>query len=572
MFNGVRFLAVALGLGAALSCAGDDETFVSPNSDAASLLVRDEKGFQSLRERMPVADDLVVLRLGAAWCGPCQWHIKNDASLLSEAAQKRVRFVDIVLRGAENALPQLADLDTIRALRGDGGAVYADPSLAVYEHASKIAGAHSIPLPSYVILDGRDLHTRGVVVSSEAVYLSYKLRSELQDVTGQKFADVSPEVSASGFDPDVWALLQGMARTDARRLDPSNAFADNQEAANIGAELFSNAALSPSGKVSCQSCHDPSHGFSDPRAVSVEAGVGTRNAPSLLTMARRHSFFWDGRADALWTQALGPFENDAEYASARGLVVKRVLSRYGARWSTLFGEQPWQSSELAQIADDARPGRASWTRLPAALRERVNASFVNVGKAIAAFERTLQSKDTRFDAYVRGDRTALTAVERDGLARFLVNGCAQCHWGPDLTDDAYHVIRFASGRQDGRPDTGRSGGIAALQHAEFSANGPWADTRNQSTMPRPEAHLRGAFKTPSLRAIADTAPYGHGGNLATLEDMLALYQVPGLPDTDARATGVTEHWVVHFHESDIPSMAAFLRVLTDKTPNALARD
>ena len=558
-------LVLAIIAGATASCAGDTVQAPRVAAGFADVPLSDGTLSLPLGTRIARHDDMVVLRLSASWCAACTWHLEHDEALLPAKANTYVRYVDVLLRGPDNSLPTASDLHSLRARRGSGAQAYSDPSLALYTQAAKFNDAHHLTLPAYVLLDGRTLSPRMVLQSPDTTTLAYVLRTELQELTGRGFATVTTPADKRGLEQNVAALLQGMSVRYTPISDPSNRYADNTEVAQLGKELFNDPSLSPSGKTSCASCHDANHGFADPRSVSLEAGTGTRNAPSLLTAGRRTHFFWDGRSDALWTQALAPFENDAEFASARGLVVARAVSRGAAAWAQTFAEAPWLPRELAQVAPDARPGRPSWTSLSAPLKERVNRSYVNVGKAIAAYERTLRTKPTRFDAYLEGDTQALSAQERDGMARFVINGCAQCHSGPDLTDDAYHVVRFPSAA--GAMDVGRIAGVEAAARAEFTTHGTWSDavapTKATPATVR-ETHLRGAFKTPSLRAVADTAPYGHAGNLATLEDVLTIYANGDHAPEDPRAVGVREPWISHFHENEIPAMAAFLRVFTEK--------
>lgn len=128
--------------------------------------------------------------------------------------------------------------------------------------------------------------------------------------------------------------------------------------------------------------------------------------------------------------------------------------------------------------------------MSAADQKTVTEIFVNVAKSIAAFERTLRVKPNRFDAYVGGDLNALTKEEKTGLAAFFGTGCVQCHWGPRLTDDAFHPDRYPTGRQDGKADRGRIDGVAKLLASEFA-----------QPHPNLKAHDRqlGSFKTTSLR-------------------------------------------------------------------------
>src|SRR5262249_47364849 len=146
-----------------------------------------------------------------------------------------------------------------------------------------------------------------------------------------------------------------------------------------------------------------------------------------------------------------------------------------------------------------------------------------VGKAIAAYERTLRVKPNALDAYAGGDTSALSKPQRAGLYAFVTLGCMQCHYGPRLTDDAFHSTRFPTGRQDGQADQGRAGGVPILLASEFRADGPFSDAPSAAhglAGLAVDPAMIGAFKTAALRGVAGSAPYGHGGVLATLDDVV----------------------------------------------------
>lgn len=179
--------------------------------------------------------------------------------------------------------------------------------------------------------------------------------------------------------------------------------------------------------------------------------------------------------------------------------------------------------------------------------------FINVGKSIGAFERTLRVKPNRFDAYVGGDLNALSKEEKTGLAAFFGTGCVQCHWGPRFTDDAFHPDRYPTGRQDGQADRGRIDGIAKLLASEFAQPHPG--------LAADDKHL-GSFKTTGLRGVANSAPYGHGGTIASLRDVARIYGTAGLPAADKRAVGSTEPWLGQFAGVHADELVPFLQVLT----------
>jgi cytochrome c peroxidase len=143
----------------------------------------------------------------------------------------------------------------------------------------------------------------------------------------------------------------------------------------------------------------------------------------------------------------------------------------------------------------------------------------------------------------------------------------QCHWGPRLTDDAFHVTRLASGRADGSVDPGRSEGIAELRASEFVGIGRWSDAPAKGRVlsaseGAPPRALLGAFKTPSLRGIAAAAPYGHGGTEASLVSVTESYGMGGVPASDARVAGDLEPWLMRFDVTAQWAIPPFLATLT----------
>ncbi|HEX7665709.1 MAG TPA: hypothetical protein VF407_14380, partial [Polyangiaceae bacterium] len=146
------------------------------------------------------------------------------------------------------------------------------------------------------------------------------------------------------------------------------------------------------------------------------------------------------------------------------------------------------------------------------------------------------------------------------------SGCAQCHWGPRLTDDAFHAVRFATGHADASADRGRSDGVPLLLANEFLETGAFsdskADTHGLPQLSPPPASMLGAFKTPALRGVADTAPYGHGGSMATLADVAKVYSTAGLDPSDGAAVGVSEPWLPRFDTANQLALPSFLAVLT----------
>jgi cytochrome c peroxidase len=337
-----------------------------------------------------------------------------------------------------------------------------------------------------------------------------------------------------------------MALPMAAPADPTNTLGDVPAAAALGERLFHDASLSPTGRFSCATCHDPARDFQDGLPVSVAAGRGQRNTPSILAAAHARWQLWDGRADSLWMQALGPLEDPAEMASSRLFVAHRLYASYGRELAALGVTLP-PLGDGARFPPAGKPGDDAWAAMAPADRAAVDALFATAGKLVAAFERTLRVGPGPLDAYVAGARDALTAAQKHGLHAFFSAGCIQCHHGPRLTDDAFHNVRFPGA--GGAPDEGRAAGVPRLLASEFRGDGPHSDdpvagAARLAGLLAAGRTLPGRFRTPSLRGAARTGPYGHGGGLATLEDVMKVYARAGLPRDDPRALGDAEPWVV----------------------------
>jgi cytochrome c peroxidase len=339
--------------------------------------------------------------------------------------------------------------------------------------------------------------------------------------------------------------------------------ADAPAAAVLGKALFFDASLSPSGTVSCATCHDPNKALSDGLPQAKGVGPGDRRTPRIALAAFSRHQFWDGRADTLWAQALGPLENDRELASSRLFVARRVGEKYAALHAAVFPSHPLP--DLAALPGGGKPGEAAYDALPAGERQAVTRVFVDVGKAIAAYERTFRIEPAALDAYAMGQLGALSLLQKQGLSVFAEAGCMQCHWGPRLTDDAFHVTRTPTGRVDGLADRGRADGLVKLASSEFLASGPWSDdvAAAQAFNPGDAVGMLGAFKTPSLRGVALGSPYGHGGREASLVDVMLAYGSGGLAPSDARAVGAREPWLLRFDVTAQWSIAQFLATLTE---------
>jgi cytochrome c peroxidase len=264
-------------------------------------------------------------------------------------------------------------------------------------------------------------------------------------------------------------------------LPPEPVPADNPPTAEtvaLGRRLFYDTRLSADSSISCASCHNPNRGFTDgqPVAKGIRGQMGTRSAPSLLNSAYYPAEFWDGRAVSLEDQAGGPMANPIEMGQAHDVSVRKLAADpvYLALFQRAFGPGPITMEKIA--------------------------------KSLASFERTLVSGDSPFDRYEYGhDPTAMSPAAIRGLAAFRDpsrGNCAACHTiGKDyalFTDGKFHNI-----------------GVGVDPTGELTDPGRYPQTKIDAD--------RGAFKTPTLRNVALTAPYMHDGSEKTLKRVVDYY-------------------------------------------------
>lgn len=251
---------------------------------------------------------------------------------------------------------------------------------------------------------------------------------------------------------------------------------DNQPTAakiELGKQLYFEPRLSKDNTVSCASCHDPVKGFSNGErfATGVGGAKGGRSSPSVINAAYYAQQFWDGRAATLEDQALGPIQNPIEMALSLEDAVAKLnkIDGYKQQFQKVFG------------TDVNKEG---------------------IAKAIAAYERTVLSGNAPYDKFQAGDKNALSKQAQEGLKLFFGKArCSACHTGPSFSDNGYHNLGIGMDAKE--PDIGRE--------AVSKLSGD-----------------KGAFKTPTLREIAKTAPYMHDGSLKTLEDVVEHYNKGGI--------------------------------------------
>ena len=279
----------------------------------------------------------------------------------------------------------------------------------------------------------------------------------------------------------------------------------------LGKQLFFDPRLSGGNSMSCATCHLPSvdQGFADGEARSKGAGGKrlSRNTQGLLNVAFYKTLFWDGRADSLEEQALRPIENPNE-----------------------------MNQSLDELERDLN-------RIPGYVRQfrrvfNTRVSRGGIAKAIAAFQRTLISRNSPVDRFLAGDKQALGSSARNGMELFLGEaGCIRCHHGPLLSDGKYHRL-----------------GVSLKDRGREGVTGKKRD--------------RYKFRTPTLRDVARTAPYMHDGSVATLEEVVIFY----LRLSPASGPGGETIDIVTRNEvslDEVDEIVAFLKALNGKPPKVM---
>lgn len=339
---------------------------------------------------------------------------------------------------------------------------------------------------------------------------------------------------------------------DSPPPDPTNAYAENAEAAILGQKLFFDNRISGSGTVSCGTCHKGEVGFSDERQFSIGAGMSGRSTQGLLNGAYGAASSdsaeestnwqnWTGRCDSQWCQALGSPESSTSLGGARMVVSLLLYDVYRDEYEAIFGSMPeMRDGEGDPIAPvDQKPGDPGWDELTDEVKHDVISVYVNYGKSVAAYERKLESRDSRFDEFWHEldggaeDSGALSAQEKLGLRVFVGPGrCIGCHGGPNFTDWQFHNIAIPQlGENVAESDDGRVRGVGRLLGSEWNCAGEWSDHPDKSkcavsNLTEDDAEL-GAFKTPSLRGIGSSAPYMHTGTFTTLMEVVRHYDNGG---------------------------------------------
>jgi cytochrome c peroxidase len=364
--------------------------------------------------------------------------------------------------------------------------------------------------------------------------------------------------------------------------DASNKFENQADVIKFGQVLFNEKELSGNQEVSCATCHDPNKKFSDNQELSEGMGLAGRHTPSIVGMAYSAYQFWDGRADSLWAQALGPLENPMEHGINRTEVVRTIKRLYANEYEKHFGsitdfdngeDVPASASPLGDAT-----AQQNWKNMTSSSRTAVNRAFVNIGKAMAAYVRTLSPKTTRFDQFVKALEQENTEIifntnELAGLKLFIGKAnCITCHNGALFTDQQFHNTGIPE--NPAAPiDYGRLEGLKQLIGNEFNCRSAYSDAAPDQCLALAKAELDilesdvnseninknvAAFKTPGLRNVAQTMPYMHNGQLKNLKQVLGHYN-----EAPNGKLGVSQVQRISLSTQELFQLERFLETLND---------
>lgn len=306
------------------------------------------------------------------------------------------------------------------------------------------------------------------------------------------------------IDPAIEAMKQNYARPTEAAPTPEDNQTTPQRVA-LGRQLFFDPRLSGSGLMSCSTCHSPNANWEDrmPTAIGRDGRILARSTPTILNAAWGGPFFWDGRTDTLEQQAVGPIAAPGEMNLPHDQAVARIAAIGGYRHAF-----------AAAYSDEG-------------------VTIDTIGKALAAFERSIVSARAPFDRWVEGERDAISPAAHRGFAIFNTTGrCATCHSGWRFTDDGFHDIGVSAS------DEGRAAVFPGIEELRF------------------------AFKTPTLRNIDRRGPYMHDGSLRTLEEVIAFYNTP----PTQRASLSPDFVPLHLSQADRDDLLAYLHTLTSDDP------
>jgi cytochrome c peroxidase len=428
-------------------------------------------------------------------------------------------------------------------------------------------------------------------------------------------------VAAENPDPDPelseqeLTLLRALSPDElpAPPADASNAWGDDPAAAAFGQKLFFDTRFSgqlldgdndgsvnalgqkgDTGKVSCAGCHLPNDGFSDTRSIrqqiSLASGWGLRRAPSLLDVGQSQLLMWDGRRDSLFSQVFGVLESEVEMNSSRLYAAQRVFEHHRPEYEAIFGAlPPLDDAERFPPLSDVETGcrqldktskctatmrgkpgdRAEFDGMAAADQDAVTRVWVNVGKALGAYERLLTCGTAPFDAWLHGDADAIERAAQRGAGLFVGKaGCVSCHSGPFLSDELFHNVglqpKVVATVFIDADDPGASVGLARAAADPLNVLGSFSDGDDGRLPAELDDAYLGAFRTPRLRCVAERPSFMHTGHVMSLEDVVDFFDRGG---DHFGFPGASELSPLALTPRERADLVAFLKTLSGAGPD-----
>ncbi|RAU17237.1 methylamine utilization protein mauG [Nitrincola tibetensis] len=340
-------------------------------------------------------------------------------------------------------------------------------------------------------------------------------------------AATDPKIEAYRQPPSLWPMANIDPGVEAAELAPLPSLDSLPEWQQLtpdkvvlGKQLFFERRLSASDQIACASCHDPDLGWADGRRVSIghNRQQGDMNAPSIINSIFLNEVFWDGRAANLEEQVIASWSNPIEMAGDLEISVEKLskIDGYSPLFEAAFGDP--------------------------------QVSVERIATAIASFMRSVNMNDTPYDRFLKGDYQALSTEQIRGLHLFRTKArCMNCHHGSLLSDQQYHHLGTSFERVG-------------------NSLGRYRITANADDM--------GAFRTPALRGISETAPYMHNGFARDLDMLLSLYNIgwwqnAALPDKHldlplAQLSSLIQP--LELSKDEVAELKAFLLSLTGHLP------
>ena len=392
-------------------------------------------------------------------------------------------------------------------------------------------------------------------------------------------ASLAADTGAIEWTDEQRAIIDKLRLANLPQLpeSPGNPVADDEKAARLGQRFFFDENLSATGEISCATCHQPSLNFTDGLPRSRAIGETARKSMTLVGTAWSPWFYWDGRRDSLWAQALVPMEDSVEHGGTRTMYAHRIkndadlLHDYEAVFSPIPDLSDFSRFPLSAGPFGTPSEIEAWQTMSEPDQKLVNHIFANIGRAIEAYERRLKPGITNFDRFadalldndvvsapITSDDNAgdsaetisannntranknvsaegnadafLTAEQQRGLQLFIGKAqCIHCHNGPLFTNNEFHNTGLFP-ENELPTDRGRIEGVLKLLDDPFNCLGEEAAANEASCAELRFVKTQGielvaAFRTPTLRNIAKMSPYMHTGQFADLASVLDHYNV-----------------------------------------------